>query len=85
MRPGSTPPPTVHALRHTYVVTKMNEWMSARRNFDALVPYWSRYLGHASVDETQYYYHHVGSAFAIVKQRDRVADTVIPEVMAYED
>lgn len=39
MRPGSTPPPTVHALRHTYVVTKMNEWMSAGRNFDALVPY----------------------------------------------
>lgn len=39
----------------------------------------------ASVDETQYYYHHVVSAFAIVKQRDRVADTVIPEVMAYED
>lgn len=77
--------PTVHALRHTYVVTKMNEWMNAGINFDAMVPYLSRYLGHTSVDETQYYYHLVVSAFAIVKQRDRVADTVIPEVMAYED
>ncbi len=77
--------PTVHSLRHTYVVTKMNEWMKAGKNFDALVPYLSRYLGHASVDETQYYYHHVVSAFAIVKKLDRVADTVIPEVMAYEE
>ena len=85
MRPGSTPPPTVHALRHTYVVTKMNEWMNAGIKFDAMVPYLTRSLGHTSVDETQYYYHLVVSAFAIVKQRDRVADTVIPEVMAYED
>jgi len=62
----------------------MNEWMREGRNFETMLPYLSRYLGHASVDETQYYYHQVVSAFEIVRKHDRVADKVIPEVMVYE-
>ena len=77
--------PTVHSLRHTYVVTKMNEWMTAGKNFDALVPYLSRYLGHTSVDETQYYYHQVISAFEILRRHDCVAERVIPGVIADEE
>jgi len=77
--------PTVHSLRHTYVVTKMNEWMKEGRKFEAMLPYLSRYLGHTSVDETQYYYHQVVSAFEIIRKHDRVAGKVIPEVGAYED
>lgn len=77
--------PTVHSLRHTYVVTKMNEWMKEGRNFETMLPYLSRYLGHTSVNETQYYYHQVVSAFEFVRKHDRVADKVIPEVTAYEE
>ena len=76
--------PTIHALRHTYVVAKMNDWMNEGRKSEAMLPYLSRYLGHTSVDETQYYYHQVVSAFEIVRKHDRVADRVIPEVLAYE-
>jgi len=77
--------PTVHSLRHTYVVTKMNEWMSEGKGFGAMMPYLSRYLGHASIDETQYYYHQVVSAFEIVRKHDSVAARVIPEVVCYEE
>lgn len=77
--------PTVHCLRHTYVVTKMNDWMKEGKDFEAMMPYLSRYLGHASIDETQYYYHQVVSAFEIVRKHDSVADRVIPEVVSYEE
>lgn len=77
--------PTVHSLRHTYVVSKMNEWMNEGKNFEAMMPYLSRYLGHTSIDETHYYYHQVVSAFEIVRKRDRVADRAIPEVIPYEE
>ena len=76
---------SVHSLRHTYVVTKMNDWMNEGKNFKAMMPYLSRYLGHTSIDETQYYYHQVVSAFKIVRKHDSVADRVIPEVVPYEE
>jgi len=76
--------PTVNSLRHTYVVTKMNAWMSEGKDFEARMPYLSRYLGHASINETQYYYHQVVSAFETVRKHDSVADRVIPEVVPYE-
>jgi integrase len=77
--------PTIHSLRHTYVVTKMNDWMKEGKDFKAMMPYLSRYLGHTSVDETQYYYHQVISAFEIVRKRDSTAEKVIPEVVLYEE
>lgn len=77
--------PSVHSLRHTYVVTKMNDWMNEGKNFKAMMPYLSRYLGHTSIDETQYYYHQVVSAFKIVRKHDSVTDRVIPEVVPYEE
>ncbi|ACV62306.1 integrase family protein [Desulfofarcimen acetoxidans DSM 771] len=77
--------PTVHSLRHTYVVTKMNDWMKEGKDFEAMMPYLSRYLGHASIDETQYYYHLVVFAFEIVRKHDSVAKRVIPEVVPHEE
>jgi len=77
--------PTVHSLRHTYVVTKMNEWMKEGKDFGTMMPYLSRYLGHASIDETHYYYHQVVSSFEIIRERDHVSDRVIPEVVPYEE
>lgn len=56
----------------------MNDWMNEGKDFEAMMPYLSRYLGHTSIDETQYYYHQVVSAFEIVRKHDNVADRVIP-------
>lgn len=77
--------PTVHSLRHTYVVTKMNDWMNEGKDFEAMMPYLSRYLGHTSIDGTHYYYHQAVSAFEIVRKHDSIADRVIPEVVPYEE
>ena len=73
-------PPTIHALRHTYVVLRMNKWMEEGEDLQVMLPYLSRQLGHTSTNETFYYYHQVLDAFRIIRQKDTLASRVIPEV-----
>ena len=77
--------PTVQSLRHTFVVNKMNEWMDANVDTGVMMPYLSRYLGHSSIAETQYYFHTIEQAFPIVRRHDVASQGVIPEVVPYED
>lgn len=71
--------PTVHSLRHTYVVMKMNQWMKEGVDLNVMMPYLSKQLGHKSINETFYYYHQVKEAFDIIRQKDTIATRVIPE------
>jgi integrase/recombinase XerD len=75
--------PTIGCLRHTFVVNKMNEWMEAGVDTAVMMPYLSRYLGHSSISETQYYFHTIEQAFSVVRCHDTVARRVIPEVVNY--
>ncbi|KKK60818.1 hypothetical protein LCGC14_3020570, partial [marine sediment metagenome] len=50
-----------------------------------MMPYLSRYLGHSSIMETQYYFHTIEQAFPIIRRHDAVSDSIIPEVMRYEE
>ncbi|KKN00748.1 hypothetical protein LCGC14_1134710 [marine sediment metagenome] len=77
--------PTIHCLRHTFVVDKMNEWMLTGIDINTMMPYLSRYLGHSSIAETHYYYHTIEQAFSVIRQHDTIAKRVIPEVMVYEE
>ena len=72
--------PTIHSLRHTYVVMRMNQWMESGYDLRVMMPYLSRQLGHVSVDETFYYYHQVIDAHRIIRQKDSLASLVLPEV-----
>jgi len=72
--------PTVHSLRHTFVVLRINGWMTQGLDLNVLMPYLSKFLGHKSPDETFYYYHQVLEAFRIIREKDTIAKSVIPEV-----
>lgn len=76
--------PTIHCLRHTYVVNKVNEWMDAEVDLGTMMPYLSRCLGHTSIAETQYYYHTIAGAFPLVRRHDVFSAAVIPEVDTHE-
>lgn len=76
--------PTPHALRHAFVVERMNSWMVEGVDLDAMMPYLSKYLGHKDASETFYYYHQVNQAFNIVREKDTMSSRVIPEVVPYE-
>ena len=49
--------PTVHSLRHAFVVHRLNDWVEEGNDAEKLLPYLSRFLGHSSIEETFYYYH----------------------------
>ena len=78
--PGCPDPPTIHSLRHTYVVMRMNTWMSNGIDLCVMLPYLSRALGHKSANETFYYYHQVRESFRIIQEKDSLSQTIFPEV-----
>ena len=73
--------PTVHDLRHTFVVMRINLWNKQGIDFEQMKPYLSKYLGHKSFDETFYYYHYVEETAKNIREKDTVVDKVIPEVL----
>ena len=73
--------PTVHDLRHSYVIERINTWMAQGLDFDQMLPYLSRFLGHKTFNETYYYYHYAEEAAKTIQRLDKTASKVIPEVM----
>ena len=78
---GSLEKPVVHDLRHTFVVDRINKWMLQGLDFEYMLPYLSKYLGHKTFDETYYYYHYTEEAAKAIKTKDSTIKKVIPEVM----
>lgn len=75
--------PTLHALRHSYVVDRINSWILEGITFDQMIPYLCRYLGHTDFDETLYYYHLNEEANWIIRRNDRTVGNVLPEEDKY--
>lgn len=76
--------PTVHCLRHAFVIKRVNLWMEADISLQVMMPYLSNYLGHKGPIETYYYYHQVEDVFKTIRKKDITSSLVIPEVQ-YED
>lgn len=72
--------PTVHCLRHSFVVKRMNLWMEEGVPLKEMLPFLSKFLGHTSPEETLYYYHQINSVFRIIRSLDKTSAKVIPEV-----
>lgn len=77
--------PTVHSLRHAFVIKRMNLWMKSDTDLKVMMPYLSRYLGHKGPVETYYYYHQVQEAFETIRRKDSISARVIPEVYHEKD
>ncbi len=73
--------PTSHCLRHAYVVKRINLWRAQGLDFDHMLPYISRFLGHKSFEESYYYYHYTEESARTIRAKDTVIGRVIPEVM----
>ncbi len=73
--------PTIHCLRHSFVVDRINKWREQGIDFDAMLPYLSQFLGHKGFSNTFYYYHYVEEAARVIRKKDTVTSRVIPEVL----
>lgn len=69
--------PVPHSLRHSYVVHKIDSWVKEKKDFNLLMPYLSKQLGHSSINETYYYYHTISSNFNHLKDK---TNDLYPEV-----
>lgn len=56
-------PARIYDLRHTFVTNRIYAWMIEGKELNALLPYLSAYLGHASYAETAHYFHMVPEYF----------------------
>lgn len=75
--------PTVHSLRHSFVIDRMNSWLEEGLSYDMMLPYLSKYLGHSGNHESMYYYHLDEKANTLIRMKDRTAGRLIPEVEKY--
>lgn len=73
--------PTAHCLRHAYVVKRIDLWRQQGLDFEHMLPYLSKFLGHKSFDESYYYYHLAEESARTIREKDTVIGRVIPEVM----
>lgn len=75
-----SPKPTVHSMRHTFVIMRINGWIKDGVDTAVMIPYLCRHLGHKSAEETFYYYHQVVDSLEIIRKNDTLSPSVLPEV-----
>lgn len=56
-RPLAGTRPSPYAFRHHFAYTNLEGWMARGEDVTALLPYLSRYMGHAGFESTYYYVH----------------------------
>ena len=79
-RPTDGQQPRPYDLRHHFAYASIERWMRQGKDVTAMLPYLSRYMGHATFDST-YYYGHTSPAFMnAYDQITRKAQSVLPEV-----
>lgn len=76
--------PTPHCLRHAFCCHRMRKWLEEGKDLEVMMPYLSKYMGHASIEGTHYYYHQIKSIFPTILKRDSTSQKIIPEVKSYE-
>ncbi len=56
-RPTAGPQPRPYDFRHHFAYANLERWMRDGKDASVLLPYLSRYMGHAGFESTYYYVH----------------------------
>jgi len=79
-RPSGARPPNAYDFRHHFAYANIERWRHNGQDIGTLLPYLSRYMGHATFDSTYYYIHTAPDfldAYADITQH---TSTILPEV-----
>jgi integrase len=79
-RPTGGARPRPYDLRHHFAYANLERWMAAGKDVAALLPYLSRYMGHATMDSTYYYVHTSPDFMDAYAHITRERGSVLPEV-----
>lgn len=72
--------PRAYDLRHHFAYANIERWAAEGLDVNAMLPYLSRYMGHASIDSTLYYMHTSPDFMASFAGIVRQSETLLPEV-----
>lgn len=70
----------VHDIRHTFCVHRLDSWVREGRDARAMLPYLSAYIGHSSVESTDYYLHLVPGFFGDYAELTAHREGLVPEI-----
>jgi integrase/recombinase XerD len=77
--------PTVHTLRHCFVIHIVNDWVGSGLRLDQMVPYLSKHLGHSSFQESYYYFHQMEKRSPAIMRFIGAAGQLPKEVFEHEE
>jgi len=67
------PHPTLHSLRHTFAVRRLEAWYAEGCDVQALLPSLATYMGHAHYSDTAYYITATPRLMALAAERAETA------------
>jgi integrase/recombinase XerD len=77
---GFSMPARAYDFRHHFAFTTLNRWIEQDADVNAMLPYLTRYMGHASLESTFYYLHLVPDFFPTFSEKTKVLEGLLPEV-----
>lgn len=72
--------PRAYDFRHHFALSNLNRWIDSGFDVNSLLPYLSRYMGHSSIESTDYYLHLVPEFFHTFNERVSNTGALLPEV-----
>jgi integrase len=78
-RPADGQQPRPYDFRHHFAYANIERWMRQGKEVTAMLPYLSRYMGHATFESTYYYIHTSPDFMDAYDQITRKSRSVLPE------
>ena len=78
-RPAGGQQPRPYDFRHHFAYASIQRWMMQGKDVAAMLPYLSRYMGHATFDSTYYYIHTSPDFMDAYAQITRKSQSLLPE------
>ena len=79
-RPVAGQQPRPYDFRHHFAYANIQRWMTAGDDVTAMLPYLSRYMGHATFESTYYYVHTSPDFMATYAEITRQRQSLLPQV-----
>lgn len=77
--------PTCHGLRHTFAVNSMRKFIAEGEDFDVMIRYLSRYMGHSCPQNTMYYLHMAVNLVSEIRKMTKGYEDILNGVAYVEE
>ena len=79
-RPAGGQQPRPYDFRHHFAYANVERWMAQGKDVTAMLPYLSRYMGHATIESTLLLHPHLARLHGLLRRHHRQGQSVLPEV-----